>query len=229
MRIVVTSSGVDLRAPASPLFGRCRAYVFVETESMTFEAVENPAIGAASGAGIQAAQFVVQQGAGAVVTGNLGPNAYDVFQSAGVPVYLFGGGTVRQAAEAFKTGLLQSIGGATTQAGTGIGALAGSAAETGGPQWNVGIGRGRGMGRGRGRGLGADTGRGMGRGMRPRWDAEAQASGGPIGTPTPLQPVDPQAKMSRDQEIATLKDTAQQLEDQLSRVMERLEELDNEG
>jgi predicted nucleic acid-binding Zn-ribbon protein len=35
--------------------------------------------------------------------------------------------------------------------------------------------------------------------------------------------------MSRDQEIAALKETARQLEDQLSRVMERLDELQNEA
>ena len=236
MRIVVTSSGVDLEAAASPVFGRCRAYVFVDTESMTFEAVENPAMGAASGAGIQAAQFVVRQGARAVVTGNLGPNACDVLQSAGVPVYLFGGGTVRQAAEAFKSGRLQSIAGATTQAGAGMGAGAEPAGQTGGgPQWSVGMGRGmgrgrgRGMGMGRGRGLGAGMGRGTGRGMRPGWDAEAQAYGGPMGTPTPPQPSSSQDGMSRDEEIAALKETARQLEDQLSRVMERLEKLQKEA
>ena len=51
MRIVVTANGADLEAPASPVFGRCPMYVFVDTETMTFEAVENPAINAAGSAG----------------------------------------------------------------------------------------------------------------------------------------------------------------------------------
>ena len=100
MKIAVTSDGMGPDAPASPVFGRSPAYVFVDTETMQFEAVENPAIGASGGAGIQAAQLVVERGAQAVVTGNMGPNAFSVFQSAGVPIYLFGGGTVREAAEA---------------------------------------------------------------------------------------------------------------------------------
>ena len=100
MIIVITANGADLDAPASPVFGRCPAYVFVDTESMQFEGVENPALGTASGAGIQAAQFVIERGAQAVVTGNVGPNAFNVFQSAGVPIYLSGGGTVREMAEA---------------------------------------------------------------------------------------------------------------------------------
>jgi hypothetical protein len=61
MKIVVTSNGRDLDAPASPMFGRCPVYVFVDTDTMQFEAVDNPAMSAAGGAGIQAAQFVVEQ------------------------------------------------------------------------------------------------------------------------------------------------------------------------
>ena len=150
MKIVVTANGADLDAPASPVFGRCPVYIFVDTETMEFEAVENPAINAAGGAGIQAAQFVVERGARAVVTGNVGPNAFNVFQSAGVPIYPFGGGTVREAAEAFRVGELQSIADANVQAGMGVGG-----------------GRRMGMGRGMGRGIGMGMGRRAGGAFPP--------------------------------------------------------------
>jgi predicted Fe-Mo cluster-binding NifX family protein len=120
MKIVVTSSGSDLDAQAHPAFGRCPVYVFVDTETMQFEAVENPAANAAGGAGIQAAQFVVERGAQAVVTGNVGPNAFQVLQPAGVLIYLFGGGTVRQAAEAYKAGRLSAAGSASKPAHAGM-------------------------------------------------------------------------------------------------------------
>lgn len=129
MKIVVTSNGSDLDAQASPVFGRCPWYLFVDTETMGVEAMENPAMAAASGAGIQAAQFVVEQGADALVTGNVGPNAFDVLRSADVPVYLLEDGTVREAVEAYKEGLLPEVSGATGPA-------------------HAGMGRGRGMGRG---------------------------------------------------------------------------------
>ena len=121
MKIVVTANGADLDAPVSPVFGRCPTYVFVDTETMEFEAVENPAITAGGGAGIQAAQFVIERGAQTVVTGNTGPNAFNVFQAANVPVHFFGGGTVREAVEAYKAGGLQSTAGANAQAGMGTG------------------------------------------------------------------------------------------------------------
>ena len=88
MKIAVSSQGDSLDAAASPVFGRCPIYLFVEPETMEFEAVPNPAMNQAGGAGIQAAQFVVNQGVDAVLSGNLGPNAYDVLNAAGVPGFL---------------------------------------------------------------------------------------------------------------------------------------------
>lgn len=130
MKIIVTANGADLDAAASPVFGRCPTYIMVDTETMEFEALPNPAVAAGGGAGIQAAQFIAGQGAQAVVSGNMGPNAYGVLQAAQIPVYTFGGGTVRQAVEAYQAGTLASAGGATVPSHTGMG-------------------RGAGMGRGR--------------------------------------------------------------------------------
>jgi len=133
MKIVVTANGMDLDAPISPVFGRCSTYILVDTDTMDFEAIQNPAVGAPGGAGIQAAQFVIERGAQAVVTGNVGPNAFGVFRSAGMPVFLLGSGTVRNALEAYSRGLLESTGGANVAAHRGT---------RGG-----GMGRGRGLGR----------------------------------------------------------------------------------
>ena len=139
MKIVVSAQGENLDAPASPVFGRCPTYVFVDTETLEFEAVPNPAMNQGGGAGIQAAQFVVNQGAQAVLTGNLGPNAFDVLQAAGVPGYLVGEGTVRQAVEAYRAGQLRPMAGANVAAHAGMGM---------------------------GRGMGGRRGAGMGRGMQ---------------------------------------------------------------
>jgi len=120
MKIVVSSQGENLDAAASPVFGRCPTWVFVDTETMEYEAVPNPAMSQGGGAGIQAAQFVVNQGAKAVLSGNLGPNAFGVLQAAGVPTYLIPEGTVRQAVEAYKAGKLQSMAGANVAAHAGM-------------------------------------------------------------------------------------------------------------
>lgn len=104
MRVVVTSNGADLDAPASEQFGRSPMLLFVETESMEFEAVANPGEESSSGAGIQAAQFVAESGVAVVITGRVGPKAMNVLAAAGVPVYRFAGGTVRRAVDEYKAG-----------------------------------------------------------------------------------------------------------------------------
>ena len=134
MRIVVTADGAGLDAPASSMFGRCHSYVFVDTETMEAESIENPATSSASGAGIAAAQFVIEQGAEAVVTGNVGPNAYSVLEASDVPVYVLDGGSVRDVVGAYRDGQLPTVGGATGPA-------------------HAGLGRGRGGGMGKGRRL----------------------------------------------------------------------------
>jgi predicted Fe-Mo cluster-binding NifX family protein len=115
MRVVISSTGADLDRPSSGKFGRCPMFVFVDTESMEFEATANPGADASGGAGIEAAQFVTESGVDAVITGRVGPNAMDVLEAAGMPVYLFGGGSVRQAVEQFKAGALDLATGGAVQ------------------------------------------------------------------------------------------------------------------
>lgn len=148
MKVIVTAKGNDPDSAFSPVFGRCPIFVSVDTETMDFEWAVNPALDAGGGAGIQAAQYVVDAGAAAIVTGMVGPNAYRVLAEAGVAVHTFDGGTVRQAVEAFKAGRLPVVTAPSAPAHAGMGAMGGQ-----------GMGRGTGGGRGRGQGRG-----GMGRG-----------------------------------------------------------------
>lgn len=109
MKLAVSAQGPDLDSALSPVFGRCPYYIVVDTDTMDFQAFLNPAMGAGGGAGIQAAQLVASQGVGAVLTGNLGPNAFQVLQAAGLPVFTIQGGTVREAVEAYKAGQLLAV------------------------------------------------------------------------------------------------------------------------
>ena len=119
MRVAVSSNGPDLGSAASTTFGRCPMYLFIDTESMRFEATTNPACNAAGGAGIQAAQFVIGADIQAIITGKVGPKAMNVIQAAQVPVYLFSEGTVRQAVEDFKAGKLPIATGSNAPEGQG--------------------------------------------------------------------------------------------------------------
>jgi predicted Fe-Mo cluster-binding NifX family protein len=133
MRIVVTATGEGLDAPASPIFGRSAYFSLVDTESLDCESLSNPAVGASGGAGIEAAQFLAGHGVQAIVTGNVGPNAFQVLNAAEIPVYLTKSSTVRQAVDAFVKGELSQTRGPSARSHSGTG----------------GIGGGRGLGQGR--------------------------------------------------------------------------------
>lgn len=116
MKVVVTAQGTDLDSVSSPVFGRCPAFVFVDTETMECEGIDNRSVEAGHGAGVQAAQFVMDKGARAVLTHNVGPNAFSVLSGAGIPIYRLQGGTVRQAVEALRAQQLELLQGPSAAA-----------------------------------------------------------------------------------------------------------------
>ena len=120
MKVVVSSDGHDLDAPVSSSFGRCQSYLLVDPETGSFDRLDNPAASAGGGAGIQAAQLVIEQGAQAVLASNVGPNAFQVFSAAGIPVFLVAGLTARQAVEAYSGGQLKPAAGANVASHSGL-------------------------------------------------------------------------------------------------------------
>jgi len=109
MKIALCSSGTDLDAKPSPVFGRCPYFLFVDEETAEVIAAANPAADAGGGAGIQAAQFVVEQGAEVLLAGRVGPHALDVIAKAGIKVYDSGPVDARAALSQLKEGKLKEI------------------------------------------------------------------------------------------------------------------------
>ncbi|HOU14889.1 MAG TPA: NifB/NifX family molybdenum-iron cluster-binding protein [Anaerolineae bacterium] len=109
MRVVIPANGADLDAPTSPIFGRSQMFILVDPETLAFEALPNPALDAPGGAGVQAAQTVLQHGVSAVIAPSLGPNAFRVVQAAGIPAYRMAGATVREVITAFNAGQLARL------------------------------------------------------------------------------------------------------------------------
>jgi predicted Fe-Mo cluster-binding NifX family protein len=128
MEICVTATAGDLDAQVDPRFGRCLYFVIVDAETMKFEAIPNTALGAMGGAGIQAAQTVASKGVEALITGNVGPNAFQALSAAGVKIITGAFGTVREVIERYKRGELRG--------GTSVPTVRG----------HFGMGRGRGRG-----------------------------------------------------------------------------------
>ncbi len=122
MKVCITSTGPSLDAEMDPRFGRCQYFIFADPETLEFEAVENPHIGAAGGAGIQSAQFVINRGVEALITGQVGPNAFTTLQAGGVKIITGATGQIKEVLQKYKKGeFTSSAAGPTVGAHFGVG------------------------------------------------------------------------------------------------------------
>ena len=108
MKVAISSSGRTLESNVDSRFGRCPYFLIYDTDSGDIKAIENQSRQAMGGAGIQAAQMVSDKKVDAVVTGNIGPNAFKVLSAASINVFSGVTGTVEKAIEKIKSGQLKT-------------------------------------------------------------------------------------------------------------------------
>ncbi len=120
MKICVTSQEDNLDSQVDPRFGRCQYFIIVDTETLEFEAIKNPNIDAMGGAGIQSSQLVADKEINAVITGNVGPNAFQTLQSFGIDVITGVSGTVKEIVEKYKKNELKSTQGPSVHSKFGM-------------------------------------------------------------------------------------------------------------
>ena len=89
MVLVISAQQPQLNGAINPRFGRSPWFVKMDTQTKDWEALPNPGADQSGGAGITAAQFVVDQGANLVISGDFGPNAAKVLQAANVEMSRF--------------------------------------------------------------------------------------------------------------------------------------------
>jgi predicted Fe-Mo cluster-binding NifX family protein len=125
MKICVTATANSLDAQIDPRFGRGSYLVIVDSETMQFEAIPNMAAGASGGAGIQAAQTIANKNVKLLITGNVGPKAFQALSAAGIEVATGAFGTVREAVETFKNGTLRKTDAPSVDGHFGLGSKGG--------------------------------------------------------------------------------------------------------
>lgn len=154
MKVAISSEGENLESQLDPRFGRCQFFIFIDTDSMDFEAILNESADAMGGAGIAAAQNVVNKKAEAVLTGNLGPNAFQTLSAAGIRIITGVSGSVNDVINKFKNGELKESASPNVASHFGMGgnSSGGGQGHGGGHGKRGGGGMGKGQSQGRGRG-----------------------------------------------------------------------------
>ena len=101
MKIAVTAKGGSLNAQMDERFGRCEYFIIVDSETMRFNAVFNPSINASGGAGPLAVKKIAEYDAKVLITGNVGGNALQALEAAGIKVVSGTTGTVKEVVETY--------------------------------------------------------------------------------------------------------------------------------
>ncbi len=109
MKIAVSAQSNSLEGIVDPRFGRAAGFVLYDTDSNEVGFVDNVQnLNAPQGAGIQAAQNVLNTGAEVVISGHCGPKAFKVLSAAGIKIIVAPAGSqIKAAIDDFLTGKLQ--------------------------------------------------------------------------------------------------------------------------
>ena len=89
-----------------PSFGRAPYFLIYETETKKSTFIDNSAIASQGGAGIKAAQAIIDQGATILITPRCGENAAEVITAAGIKIYKSASDSVADNIAAFTQGKL---------------------------------------------------------------------------------------------------------------------------
>jgi len=115
MKIAISSTGKTLESEIDPRFGRCTYFLIVKIEDKKIKEVkviENTAKAQLGGAGITAGEIVANQKVDSIITTNLGPRAFSVFEQFGIKIYS-GKGKIKQVISEFIKGNLKKLSNAT--------------------------------------------------------------------------------------------------------------------
>jgi predicted Fe-Mo cluster-binding NifX family protein len=101
MKIAVTSNQEGLDQAVEERFGRCAIIAIFDTDTEALSFVPNLAKDASSGAGVKAAQQLMDLDVDLLITGKVGPGALEVLNEGDIKVESWTAGTVREAIERF--------------------------------------------------------------------------------------------------------------------------------
>lgn len=109
MIIGISATGKTLESMMDQRFGRAPYFILIDINTMDYEVIDNGANAPTGGAGITSAQMIADKGVGAIITGNIGPNAMNVLRAAQIDIFRGYSVTVKDNFDKYKKGLLEQL------------------------------------------------------------------------------------------------------------------------
>lgn len=109
MKIAVSSTGQNKESLLDRRFGRCDYFQIFDTETKQYDVIVNNGVSAEGGAGIAAASQAIEENVSIVITGNLGPNAFELLEKSGIKSYSCEALPVFQTIDLFQENQLSEI------------------------------------------------------------------------------------------------------------------------
>ncbi|MFY9295711.1 MAG: NifB/NifX family molybdenum-iron cluster-binding protein [Caldicoprobacterales bacterium] len=109
MKVAISSTGRDLNSMLDTRFGRCNYFIIYDVEKGFVKAMENRGQISGGGAGIAAAQQIMDEDIDMVITGSMGPNAFNLLRNSDIKVYQCKSIQVEKAIQMLKDGGLEEL------------------------------------------------------------------------------------------------------------------------
>lgn len=108
MRIVISATGRDLESNIDAIFHRCSFFLIIDMETNSLRALVNTIRDRPSEIGATVGQIAANEGIDAVITANIGPRAFEIFEQYGIKMYQ-AEGKINDAIKQFTEGKLTKI------------------------------------------------------------------------------------------------------------------------
>ena len=90
MKTAITSSGDSLQSEFDMRFGRAAWFCLLNEETGRHEFIENESVNATGGAGIKAAEKMIELGVAKIISGDFGPKAKDLLEKFNIQMVILG-------------------------------------------------------------------------------------------------------------------------------------------
>lgn len=109
MKIAIPVDHVSMDSSICVSFGRTPYFLIYDTETKEAEFLDNSAAASQGGAGIKAAQAIVDKNVDALLTPRCGENAADVIHAANIKIYQTKGNLLKHNIQALENGELEIL------------------------------------------------------------------------------------------------------------------------